>query len=241
MTLISVFVTSPDTHSERRLDISFTISQLKDKLVPITGISPHYQVLSLYASSEGVSAGSAIANLSEEGKTLVEYGIKEWQCIKVENTDPNYKPGEFTDESNLERFELSNEEYESRRDTVLTHLKENKLGRFAPTPTNLTCPPPPPTSYDSSIVSGARCEISHSDNGSGRRGTVKYVGEASIGKGGVWVGVELDEPTGKGDGEVEGKRYFTCSPLHATFVRPDKVTIGDFPEEDLLGSDADEI
>ncbi|WWD01458.1 hypothetical protein V866_008402 [Kwoniella sp. B9012] len=242
MAFISIFVTSPDTHSERRFDSSFTIGQLKDKLVPITGISPQYQVLSVYPNSDSVLAGSskAIAQLSEESRTLVEYGVKEWQCIKVDNIDPNYRPGEFTDESNLERFELTNEEYESRNDTVLSHLKANKLGRFASTPTNLTYPPPPPTTYDPSIIPGARCEVSHGSAGSGRRGTVRYVGEASIGKGGVWVGVELDEPQGKGDGEVEGKRYFQCSPLHATFVRPDKVTIGDFPEEDLMASDDDE-
>lgn len=27
--------------------------------------------------------------------------------------------------------------------------------------------------------------------------------------------------------------------LHASFVRPDKVTIGDFPEEDLMADDDD--
>lgn len=40
---------------------------------------------------------------------------------------------------------------------------------------------------------------------------------------------------------VEGKTYFKCRPLHAVFVRPEKVTIGDFPEEDLMADDDDEI
>jgi len=40
---------------------------------------------------------------------------------------------------------------------------------------------------------------------------------------------------------VEGKRLFSCPPRHAVFVRTDKVTIGDFPEEDLMGDDEDEI
>lgn len=39
---------------------------------------------------------------------------------------------------------------------------------------------------------------------------------------------------------VDGVRYFNSLPKHAIFVRPDKVTIGDFPEEDLMASD-DEI
>ncbi|WVQ98654.1 hypothetical protein IAU59_005785 [Kwoniella sp. CBS 9459] len=265
MTIISVFVTSPDTHSERRVDSDLTVSQLKDKLVPITGISPHYQVISLYRSTEAMSTGgSPFAKLDDEGRTLKSYGIEEWNCVKVDNTDPNYRPGEYTDESNLERFELTNEEYEARRDTVLSHLKANKLGRFADVPTNLTYSHPStvsassssgpetssqpfPTSMDEvdpSMKVGARCEVSHGTGGTdglGKRGTVRFVGVAAIGKGGVWVGVELDEPLGKSDGEVEGKRYFQCPSRHATFVRPDKITIGDFPEEDLFASDEDEI
>lgn len=86
-------------------------------------------------------------------------------------------------------------------DTVRSHLKSHKLGRFADVPTNLTNAPPPPSSAPSSIVSGARCEISGtSDDELKKRGTVRFVGSADIGKGGVWVGVEVDEPVGKGDG-----------------------------------------
>ncbi|WVF72277.1 hypothetical protein IAT40_007089 [Kwoniella sp. CBS 6097] len=258
MTIISVFVSSPDTHSERRIDSDLTVSQLKDKLVPITGISPQYQLISLYRSTEAAETGKSFAKLDNDSASLKSYRIEEWNCVKVDNTDPNYRPGEFTDESNLERFELTNEEYESRQDTVLSHLKANKLGRFADVPTNLTYPHPSTSSstsastsktagpstleeIDPSIKAGARCEVSHGADGLGKRGTIRFVGLAGIGKGGVWVGVELDEPLGKSDGEVEGKRYFQCPPRHATFVRPDKVTIGDFPEEDLFASDEDEI
>jgi tubulin-folding cofactor B len=158
----------------------------------------------------------------------------------VDNTDPTARPGEYTDLSAVEKFELTPEEYESRRDTVLSHLKANKLGRFADVPTNLTTPPPP-APIPSNVVVGARCEVQGGDGAIDRRGTIRFVGEASMGKGGVWVGVELDEPTGKGDGSVEGVRYFESRAKHAVFVRADKVTVGEFPEEDLFASDEDEI
>jgi len=159
--------------------------------------------------------------------------------LKVDNTDPTARPGEYNDLSAVEKFELTPEEYESRRDTVLSHLKANKLGRFAETPTNLTTPPP--AAVPSNIKIGERCEVQSGDGTIDRRGTIRFVGEASMGKGGIWVGVEMDEPTGKGDGSVEGVRYFTCLPKHAVFVRADKVTVGDFPEEDLMADDDDEI
>lgn len=81
----------------------------------------------------------------DEGKTLSQYGVQEWQCIKVswwypghtrvlyyvsvselkqgtggpaiqvENTDPNARAGgEYTDVSQVEKYEISQAEYEKR-------------------------------------------------------------------------------------------------------------------------------
>lgn len=38
---------------------------------------------------------------------------------------------------------------------------------------------------------------------------------------------------------VEGKRYFRTPPLRASFVRPEKVTVGDFPKIDPFADDDD--
>eukprot|EP00746_Dinoflagellata_sp_MGD_P143747 gnl/MRDRNA2_/MRDRNA2_76540_c0_seq2.p1 gnl/MRDRNA2_/MRDRNA2_76540_c0~~gnl/MRDRNA2_/MRDRNA2_76540_c0_seq2.p1 ORF type:complete len:2413 (+),score=413.30 gnl/MRDRNA2_/MRDRNA2_76540_c0_seq2:124-7362(+) len=56
----------------------------------------------------------------------------------------------------------------------------------------------------------------------GHAGYVKYYGTTEFAKG-VWVGVALDEPHGKNDGTVKGKRYFTCEPNYGIFTRADKV------------------
>ena len=37
---------------------------------------------------------------------------------------------------------------------------------------------------------------------------------------GWWIGVELDEPTGKNDGEVKGVRLFTCGENRGAVCRP---------------------
>ena len=85
------------------------------------------------------------------------------------------------------------------------------------------------------IKVGDRCEV----NPGGKRATVQYVGKIVDIAPGWWIGVQYDEPVGKNDGSVKGHRAFTCPPNYGGFLRPDKITVGDFPEEDLFGSDDD--
>jgi tubulin-folding cofactor B len=72
---------------------------------------------------------------------------------------------------------------------------------------------------------------------------LRFVGRVEGLAAGYWVGVALDEPCGKNDGSVKGRRVFECAPGHGVFARPDKIVVGDFPPVDDfsdLGSD-DEI
>ncbi|KAG0655268.1 hypothetical protein C6P46_001082 [Rhodotorula mucilaginosa] len=57
-------------------------------------------------------------------------------------------------------------------------------------------------------------------------GTVRFVGQTAFAAG-KWVGIQLDEPTGKNDGSVAGTRYFTCADGYGVFVRASMVSVLD--------------
>ncbi|XP_063781467.1 dynactin subunit 1 isoform X9 [Pseudophryne corroboree] len=69
---------------------------------------------------------------------------------------------------------------------------------------------------------GSRVEVI----GKGHRGTVAFVG-ATLFATGKWVGVILDDPKGKNDGTVQGRRYFTCEENHGIFVRQSQIQVVD--------------
>ncbi|KAI0809479.1 dynactin [Xylaria sp. FL0064] len=58
----------------------------------------------------------------------------------------------------------------------------------------------------------------------GRNAVVRFVGQTHFAVG-DWVGVELEDDSGKNDGVVQGERYFDCPPGRGMFVRPTTVTI----------------
>lgn len=58
----------------------------------------------------------------------------------------------------------------------------------------------------------------------GRRATVRFVGLTHFSQG-EWVGVELEDDSGKNDGAVQGERYFDCTMGKGMFVRPAAMTI----------------
>ncbi|CAL8285723.1 unnamed protein product [Lota lota] len=55
-----------------------------------------------------------------------------------------------------------------------------------------------------------------------RTGVVQFYGHTSFAPG-LWLGIELDKPSGKNDGSVGGLRYFSCPPKHGVFAPPSRV------------------
>ncbi|GHJ84835.1 hypothetical protein NliqN6_1237 [Naganishia liquefaciens] len=251
---ISLFIRSPATLSERRFDTETALVAIRAKLETVTGIPAGEQVWNVYRDVEAAEQGQGGRKIGQE-ETLQDAGVQEWECIQVTSVNPQANlEGEFTDVSRVDKYEISNEEYEKRHDTVLQDLKARGLGRFAPA----SSAPPPPTHRalpDQTV--GKRCIVLHPGAtastaepiGDEPRGTIEFVGKTLFGKGkgkvdeGDWIGVRLDEPVGKNDGSVEGERYFESKPNHGVFVRPERIVIGDWPEIDEFADmdDEDEI
>lgn len=50
-----------------------------------------------------------------------------------------------------------------------------------------------------------------------RHGILKYIGQTQFAEG-IWCGIELETPSGKNDGSVNGETYFQCPPNCGVFV-----------------------
>ncbi|KAG7094320.1 hypothetical protein E1B28_007921 [Marasmius oreades] len=193
----------------------------------MTGIPTANQSISLLNSEHD---DKVIARLTDDSKMLGFYGPKDLQVLKVEDLNPSASfTGQLTDVSQVEKFEMSDEAYAQRQDSVLAYKQRNKVGRFAPKEEATVHKVP-----EANIPLDSRCEVESTEAGLSKRGTVRFVGQTKFGSGGgLWVGVEYDEPFGKNDGSVQGERYFTCRPNYGAFVRPEKVKTGDYPVLEL--------
>nr|CDS27434.1 dynactin subunit 1 [Hymenolepis microstoma] len=60
--------------------------------------------------------------------------------------------------------------------------------------------------------------------GKGVEGTVAYIGTTQF-SAGKWIGLVLNEPVGKNNGTVQGKRYFNCEDNYGLFVRPSQLSL----------------
>lgn len=62
----------------------------------------------------------------------------------------------------------------------------------------------------------------------GRSAIVRFVGQPHFAAG-DWIGVELEDASGKNDGSVQGERYFDCEMGRGMFLRPTAVRVVEQP------------
>ncbi|KAI8804508.1 tubulin folding cofactor B [Cladochytrium replicatum] len=227
MATVTMFVTSENNSvSERRFDKSFTIAKLKERLAAITGIKTAHQQLALYSKDDEL-----LGIITDDEKMLGFFPVEDFGRIHVTDTNPYKVRGEFTDVSQVEKFELKDEEYEKRSESLRQFLKKNKLGKFSDAKETPEEEEEEGKEDAQSMKVGDRCQV-ETEGEMLKRGVVRFVGKTSF-KPGYWVGVEYDEPLGKHNGSVSGVTYFESRPKHGAFVRPARVAVGKFPEESL--------
>ncbi|KAF2219298.1 CAP Gly-rich domain-containing protein, partial [Elsinoe ampelina] len=232
---ITVLVISPNSRSERRLQPSWSLDQLRTKLEPITGIPASSQRLAITLPS---GQQQALDHLSDS-TPVSQVNLRDYAELHVIDSRPAGLRENYTDVSAVPKYEMPKDEYETRTDSVLAWKKAQKLGRFDPNAPDIEEQKIRAVQREvdeRGIVVGCRCRLlPESDS---RRGIVRHVGNVPEIPGlGAWIGVALDEPTGKNDGSVNGTRYFDCPSKHGVFVRPERVEVGDFPPVDEFEDD----
>lgn len=203
---------------ERRFPPSLSIDELKNRLEVLTGASAATMELCFYTHSD------ERIGKPQDDRTIGHYvplnGINH---LKLTVKDDNVLSPDCL--SQVPKYEMGDEDYEKRNDSVRMFKLKNKLGRFSDK-----------AGVDeeqslSQFAIGDRCEVKINQL-QPRRGQIMYLGKIGN-KSGVFVGVRYDEPCGKNDGSFEGTRYFECPPNYGSFVNPNCVTVGDYPEEEI--------
>lgn len=175
------------------------------------------------------------------------------RLFQVEDSRPPHLRQSFNDLSSVEKYTMPADKYENLTDSVLHWKRTNQLGRFDPSLPDAQAQQSAHVDreiFERHIEVGKRCKLLPPPPSAGvgpagvddRRGTVAFVGEvAEIPGVGKWIGVVLDEPTGKNDGSVKGKRYFQSGRNCGVFVRPERIETGDFAPIDDFGDEMEEM
>lgn len=239
---VNVFITSSLTsfEAEKRFGKDVTIGNLKTKLELISGSNASSMKLQLFDKH-----GKHVGDLDNDEALLGSYPVDDGMKIHVIDNSEKSK-GEFEDVSQVEKYEIPEEEYAKRTDSVRAFKMKNKIGQFkeidpaeqARKEAERKAALEEEEKLIAKITVGNRCEVNNPSNPPVKRGTVMYVGKTDF-KPGYWVGVQYDEPLGKNDGSVKGRRYFSCEPKYGGFVKPQNVVVGHFPV--LLEEEMDEM
>merc|ERR1711934_989860 len=223
---------------EIRLDKHMTILEVTEKLRRHSGTGADSMVLQLYNNAQQL-----VCQLDDLDRKLGYYSPEDGYGIHIVDSNPHSLSagGWLEDVSLVKKYEISEEAYNKREGTARKWMEEKKaadptwtiqkemMRRKDPNwqPPNEVTDPEHQADEASKISVGERCEVQPG----GRRGEVKYAGKVPELNMGFWVGIALDEPVGKGDGSAKGVKYFDClGAKYGTFARPDKVTVGDFPD-----------
>jgi tubulin-specific chaperone B len=229
-------------HVDLRWDLHTTVGDVKIRLTKHCGTPA--QDMELILRDEGRD----ICRMEDDNRPLGFYSVQNGNVIHIVDTNPYSLSagGGLEDTSLVKKYEMSDEEYNKRKNTLRAYKREQlkkdpnfkfdfnagkgggaaKGGESKSDAAPRQAPGPESVSH---IEVGMRCEV---DPG-GRRGAVSFVGEIAGMPPGHWVGVTFDEPVGKSNGTVNGVQVFECAARYGGFVRGFNMRVGDYPEAEI--------
>lgn len=203
----------------------------QERLALVAGASPEDMKLSVLNTQNQL-----VALLEDDSRTLESYQLENYATLYVDVSSSTLVR-QLQDVSQVEKFELTEDEYNQRQNSF-RKFKQNNPQMFAEAEARAAAQAAAQAAIDpeegaeaaAAIRVGMRCEMSD-DAALPKRGVVSYVGKVDFAPG-YWVGVTLDEPTGKHDGTVKGRAYFQAEPNHGAFKKAALLLVGDYPELD---------
>ena len=183
---------------ELPFDDTTSLGQLKDKLYPRTGTEAKDQQLTLLGDQSSL--------LSDDKASLAALGVTDGARLELVDTN------DLSVSNTLDLGSSKVEKYQAKSGNA-------DFAAFRKAKTKKA--PPPATANTGKLESeqfsiGMRVQSKKTK----KTGTVRYIGEIEPLPLGYWLGVEMDVPCGRNDGEVKGVRLFTCAPKFGNVMRP---------------------
>lgn len=227
--MVKVLIVSPLCSVIKDFPQDIHLSQLCERIYPLTGIAPSGMRLTF--EGEGNKVLDIISDPLSISDTLPLVKYDTVDRILVEDTDINSVSNQLRqckDDHDVATFTLLEEDYAQKSDTVLNWKIQNKLGRFDPQyKDRLNKDRKLQQEKVGKLELDQRCSIKTKEQAE-RRGYLRFVGKIpEINNYDIWCGVEFDEPVGKNNGSFNDQVYFgPVSENYGGFVKPLNVETG---------------
>lgn len=170
------------------------LSDFQGKLEIITGGNAGTMQLQLF------NGDKLITQLNDDGRELGSYPFDS-DNMRIHVVDNFHS---LIGDENVEKFDLTDKQYDQRRNTVRDYLKTNRLGKYNEAEMKAIEERKKMEQIEQEkkaalINIGDRCVVTA--KGPRRLGTVRFKGPFHI-KPGIFIGVEYDEPLGTHDGRL---------------------------------------
>lgn len=200
--ILEIRVNNESNINEHRFACDMSIDKLKNRLELIVGASADNMELEFYDKS------NALLGKGNDVKTIGDYLSSAGQSenrlglvVRASNVVAIDLAA-----ADVPKYEMPDDAYEQRSDSLRMFKMKNKIGRFGQ----------PNQFEDEECIKpfkiGDRCEVTIQDTPP-RRGSIVYLGKID-GKQGYFVGIRYDEPWGKNDGSIDGKRFVFIALRH---------------------------